>query len=1023
VEHVAWGGEISEQWEYVADSPPSAQGYDIDKELLADVKARSAVARQLRAEQEKELAAAAKLAKPAKKRTANENAYSELLLSGGGGKVSKVQHRLFSVGVPSSSAADTATGGSSLLPDSFLCGFDLDDVVAIPTNGTLDGIAMDVTDEVENSPESEGKVDRRSTARRRQKKKGPRVSRDSYSASDLFNVPVNIPKSSTSNKSVAVHNLFSMNQNESESSSDDDAGYYDSELPADIYSVTADMTRLAYILPDQGSGVDDGNQKESGTEVLSDGNREADKAFNFYDLIGNSTTTDSAVSGGSSSSSSSRDSNSKVAVLKVSVDGGWMVEKTSVAGKDNESLADINTHNRSNKIRSSIPLHPLPTRKLLIQNNSRSSKTFTDLETESLLLTSNNVLELAKWKEDSMANDRAGGFHPGLDYKYHKMLTNSLHSLSNGINSSSSSGSKSKFSPMSSLTNTSGATDSSHNSDDVVEKSATPRLVIPDNMAEPLPPTLSVLPLQDGALRIACVQAGTVPKSIHSLCDSNQLCAYCLRIISHTKQNKPAIVKRTNVDDSAHVSSRAGNSSKKKQRDADAVSTDKSGTSKNKKVANVLDNIFDTAKNKSRSNAVGNSNPNGGNNAGAALVSVDVGSVSYNIHKLCSFALSLPLQSVIHIDYTLQNYIDNINNTATHDDKKKYIECSSMYPYDQANDADCDICSKAGGIMFFYRLHECVSDLPPPSEEGWLGHVPCLLWLASCGLLYDRTIRKKEQSGLSLSQSLSQPLSQTENPLFATSSSSEQTVSTLSSATFTIAADEGSSDMTYTQASVGSVAPMTVEEVVREQFIPPDADNIPEPMSQVSEPSVVPNFQQIMNNAEHSATDADEMELDTAGFLDTVTFDGATAPDENDDVTKTSGKMTASKKYGESVLDALYNAYKCSLCGLQGGITTRCASIGCTVRAHALCVTQAKDFFGDDKPCYFPHLVKDASSLVPQWQLNTLHKPVGTWLRQVPQQCMYDENSEDAAAAIMPPSTIPVLCMLCPVHCMNFTKK
>lgn len=56
----------------------------------------------------------------------------------------------------------------------------------------------------------------------------------------------------------------------------------------------------------------------------------------------------------------------------------------------------------------------------------------------------------------------------------------------------------------------------------------------------------------------------------------------------------------------------------------------------------------------------------------------------------------------------------------------------------------CDICSRSGGILYYYAINGGCCSFEPPSEDGWVAHVPCLYWLSQSGLL-ERSLSQRRQ--------------------------------------------------------------------------------------------------------------------------------------------------------------------------------------------------------------------------------------------------------------------------------------
>ena len=227
-------------------------------------------------------------------------------------------------------------------------------------------------------------------------------------------------------------------------------------------------------------------------------------------------------------------------------------------------------------------------------------------------------------------------------------------------------------------------------------------------------PLLFYLPCE-GGVEAACVTNAPVPSSLQSLCSSGEMCAFCLAPIPPgTKLFSPAYV--------ASIMRRR--EKEKKLRAA-----------KRRKLSNV-DLDFDSEDDRPE--------------PAKFLVSKEVGAATFVLHQQCAFAadnggilrvlsalLSDPVNpSPSHITRTSES-----SDAATNQDEVKMkkllkgVELGDFYECDEADDAECDLCGRAGGMMQFFDLDPKYSSLSPPGEEGWLGHIPCISWLMSSRLL------------------------------------------------------------------------------------------------------------------------------------------------------------------------------------------------------------------------------------------------------------------------------------------------
>jgi hypothetical protein len=237
-------------------------------------------------------------------------------------------------------------------------------------------------------------------------------------------------------------------------------------------------------------------------------------------------------------------------------------------------------------------------------------------------------------------------------------------------------------------------------------------------------PLLFYLPCE-GRLSAACVTCAPKPLSLSALCADNEMCAFCLNTFEPgMKLLSPAYI--------------AG---MQRRRDKDK----KSRAAKRRKLSGdsyTAESDFETDTFKSPK----------------YLVSKTVGTVSYALHQQCAFAVDnggLAGIAALALKAKLSRHLDAEQEHTPHDrasngssptpaacqsnlnlDKVfKGIDLGDFYECDETDDAECDLCGRAGGIMQFFDLDSNFSSLPPPGEEGWLGHVPCISWLVSSKLL------------------------------------------------------------------------------------------------------------------------------------------------------------------------------------------------------------------------------------------------------------------------------------------------
>lgn len=223
-------------------------------------------------------------------------------------------------------------------------------------------------------------------------------------------------------------------------------------------------------------------------------------------------------------------------------------------------------------------------------------------------------------------------------------------------------------------------------------------------------PLLFYLPCE-GGLNATCVTCAPVPVSLSGLCADGDMCAFCL----------------THFEPGMKLFSPAYIAGMQRRREKDK----KARAAKKRKLSGD-------------SNNVESGYEDDGFKQANYLVSKTVGTVSHVLHQQCAFAvdnggLSGILALALKLNSSPEHPPDDTpsaGNSDTHVGKFfKGIDLGDFYECDETDDAECDLCGRAGGIMQFFDLDSRYSSLPPPGEEGWLGHVPCVSWLISSRLL------------------------------------------------------------------------------------------------------------------------------------------------------------------------------------------------------------------------------------------------------------------------------------------------
>lgn len=201
-------------------------------------------------------------------------------------------------------------------------------------------------------------------------------------------------------------------------------------------------------------------------------------------------------------------------------------------------------------------------------------------------------------------------------------------------------------------------------------------------------PSLAYLPLEDGGLRYGVASYANVSRSLHVFCIANLMCGVCLS----STDNDPIP-----LDSSAHAYAPILNGSEEKEANNGKHKSKKAKKSHTDSKELFVDPEMD------RYN----------------LVPIACGAVTYSAHKQCAHDVG-------------GAFLDTTKSSAG---EEALISLGEVYPYEQVDDNDCDLCGRKGGLLRYFTLSAKCSSVAPPSEEGWLAHLPCITFLHNSGLL------------------------------------------------------------------------------------------------------------------------------------------------------------------------------------------------------------------------------------------------------------------------------------------------
>jgi hypothetical protein len=195
-------------------------------------------------------------------------------------------------------------------------------------------------------------------------------------------------------------------------------------------------------------------------------------------------------------------------------------------------------------------------------------------------------------------------------------------------------------------------------------------------------PSLCYLSMEDGGARFASVSFAQVPRSLHPMCATSVMCGVCLQYNDSAETNAGAVTENKSV---------AKKGSKKRPHEA----------------LSPQDERF-------------------------KLTRVQCGNIHYPVHNQCLAAVTgdfLPKEQRPRTNSSACSDSAYVG-TDTTEGMWPVITLSAPYEYEQADDAECDLCGRKGGVLRYFSIDPSCSSVPAPAAEGWLAHVPCIQFLS-----------------------------------------------------------------------------------------------------------------------------------------------------------------------------------------------------------------------------------------------------------------------------------------------------
>ena len=537
-------------------------------------------------------------------------------------------------------------------------------------------------------------------------------------------------------------------------------------------------------------------------------------------------------------------------------------------------------------------------------------------------------------------------------------------------------------------------------------------------------PSLSMLPVEDGGLRYATVVAPLVPRSLHRLCSSDLLCGFCFNFNSVEK----VVAAASTAQLSSASTARAGAGAAETDGHSLAAGSGKGGRKKRKRGSATASG---TVKSKRSQQVV----PVPAEQDCLDFVDFVAGAVTYRLHKQCAHAASHPLPGIgelsalnpfnpllgnqqgqqnkqeqekeqgYELNPTPQQENALVSGSGTSlDSDASIVQLGSIHQYSssKADDAQCDLCGRSGGVMRSFTIAPQVCATPAPDEDGWLAHDPCLFFALQAHL-WDPLAPLKPTHRCGWDHF--DDLVGTDKPLSAcrlVMQTMDDTAAAAAGTTLNFL--EGERDLLRCRIAK-AVSDSPLPSPAAEMAVPSFSSSL---SSASRSSSVIADAMEFLlckvvarqqGTGQHvssfmcvnaSTAGAARQSIRAGGVLCTAspTSDSTSTllqdqlqikepnrheeafpiasyeqhSEENVQPLKQNQKQNQKQEgldqgrgHGQgreqdeqtkatpprSRFDQFYRRWRCALCGLQSGVALRCLSAGCTVRAHALCVAIA----------------------------------------------------------------------------------
>jgi hypothetical protein len=297
-----------------------------------------------------------------------------------------------------------------------------------------------------------------------------------------------------------------------------------------------------------------------------------------------------------------------------------------------------------------------------------------------------------------------------------------------------------------------------------------------------------------------------------------------------------------------------------------------------------------------------------------SLVLETVGAVSYSIHRQCQASMSSSSHLLL---------------------SSPFIHWGGTYQYAKPEDVECHLCGLKGGIMQAFAIKEESTSLPAPTGSTWVAHIPCCYYLVRSNYLTpiftdDLSNGNVAQKDFDLSSEWRLKscdrdghvrLEKYFKSCVGTASVERSEVVPSSKQCIVVSNPSDGEEKSIVETSAESTTKegtFTSIEIGEEEA--------------TAEPALITK-----SDGSRAHADAAEDGIEEGKVMEPILSQGDDALDEDEVEDDDAAKTQDTSLPPRSRFDLNLNRWRCALCGLNMGLSIRCAAFACTVRAHPVC--------------------------------------------------------------------------------------